>query len=341
MKLAILVILAVTPAIVHAQPSRKEILAREVDDYVKTVHAAATTFLNKKLPAADRLKAMEPHSTIYDDKQVQQFEAAVRDDSEPPEIRAMALDKIVRSVPGDDRLRQLQQDWLGNPQAPRVLRLQALAVEANLQFSSMNTPELYQKLLDDPELAIKIFAYTRLVIHGDARAQQRLIGGLESPDKAGIPAPTAIGILSMALKKEYYPAVYKVLQQTKDEATRLEAIRALGFYPEARPALIVISRDDKEKEVHREAALGALYAGDRDNIVQYVTPLLSGAAASPRLQGIAIQMTIDVRQSSAYRTKAKKADSYDRLIQRLAREPGNPDVQRIANRYLLAVRPRY
>ena len=60
----------------------------------------------------------------------------------------------------------------------------------------------------------------------------------------------------MALKKEYYPTLYKVLQQTTDEATRLEAIRALGFYQEARGNLISISRNSNEKEEFREAALG-------------------------------------------------------------------------------------
>jgi HEAT repeat protein len=341
MKMTILLIMAMSPALVQAQPTKREVLAQEVDDYVKVVNGAAATFLNKRLPPAERVKALAPHSTIYDEKQVEQFKGVVLDADEQPEVRAMAMDRIARYVPGDERLRQVGTEWLGNPQAPRVLREEALTLEANFSFSSMNTPEIYQKLLDDPEMAIRVFAFTKLVIHGDARAQQKLINGLENPGAATVPAPTAIGILSMALKKEYYPAVYQVLLQTKDDATRLEAIRALGFYPPARQALIAISRDGNEKETNREAALGALYAGDREHIVQYVTPILTGTGASPRLQGVAIQMTIDVRQASTYRTKAKRADDHDRLIQKLARESVDPEVRKIANTYLESVRPRY
>ena len=126
-------------------------------------------------------------------------------------------------------------------------------------------------------------------------AQQKLINGLENPQSALLPAADAIQILSMSSKKEYYPAVYKVLQQTKDDATRLEAISALGFYKEAREKLVNISRDANEKEQFREAALEALFVGDKDNIVKYASPILSDKSATPHLQIIAVQMTIECK----------------------------------------------
>jgi hypothetical protein len=208
----------------------------------------------------------------------------------------------------------------------------------------MNVPEVYQKMLDDPDIDFRLFAFTKLIIHGDARAQQKLISGLENPATALLPAPTAIGVLSMSLKKEYYPAVYKVLQQTKDEPTRLEAIRALGHYAEARERIIAISRDGREKEAFREAALGALYGGDRDNIVQYAQPILVDKSATARLQAIAIQMTIDVRQAMTFRINAKQADAYDLLIKNIAEGKSDikaPDVIRVAGKYLQSVRPKY
>ena len=56
--------------------------------------------------------------------------------------------------------------------------------------------------------------------------------------------------------------LYKVVQQSKNEIARLDAIHALGFYKEARQQLITISHDANEKEQFRAAALEALDAGD-------------------------------------------------------------------------------
>lgn len=93
--------------------------------------------------------------------------------------------------------------------------------------------------------------------------------------------------------------------ETRDEATRLNALQALGPYREAREKIIAISRDSTEKEEFRTSALMALYSGDKDNIVNYVAPLLQDRSASPRLQALGIQMAIDVRKSMAYRKSRK------------------------------------
>jgi hypothetical protein len=341
MKTIVLLIATILPTLLYGQEAARQALKREIDAYTRQVYSDAQRFLNKELSAAERIKAVEPHSVIYDERQVEQFKAVVLDEREPAEVRAMALDKIAHHLPNDEWLVRLHTEWLGNPQTPRVLREAALKVEASLSFSHMNTPEVYQRMLDAPELAYRVFAFTKLVIHGDARAQQRLIEGLQNPEKAQLPTPLAISILTMAPKKEYYPALYQVLQQTRDPSTRLETIRALGPYMPARQQLIAISRDPAENVEFREAALAALYGSDRDNIVQYATPILSDPGAPPRLQGIALQMSIDVRQSSAYRTRAKRADTYDRLVQRLAREAADADVRRIASQYVEAVKPKY
>ncbi len=344
MKNKILTLLLLGATMAYGQSAKRDSLIGEIDKYVLTVNQAAEQFLNKRLSPEERIKAIEPHAIIYDEKQVEQFKNVVLDSSEPPEIRAKALNKIYAHVAEDERLVGLEVQWLGDRQAPKVLREEALHLAANLSFSSGDLPDVYQKLLDDPDLQFRVFAFTKLVIHGDARAQQKLIAGLLKPESALLPAPTAIGILSMAVKKEYLPAVYQVLQETGDEATRLEAVRVLGTYKEARNSLIRISRDPKEKVEFREAALGALYGGDRDNVIEYVAPILSDKSAPARLQAISIQMAIDVRQSMAYRVKAKNADNLDRLIKSIAEDKTlskDPALDKVAHKYLQTVRPNY
>ena len=342
MKYITLLILLISSLTSYAQHSKKEILIQEVDDYVKTVNKAADQFLNKTLSTTERISAIEPYEFIYDSSQIGQFKKIVLDDKEEPVIRAAALSKIYEVIADDEKLWSVALVWLSDPATPKVLRQSALDMVSNSSLLWMNVPDVYQKMLEDPDPEFRLFAFTQLIIHGDARAQQKLIDGLENPQSALLPAPTAISVLSMALKKEYYPALYNVLRQTKDEATRLEAIRALGSYKPAREDLITIMRSANEKEQLREAALDALFASDRDNIVQYASSILPDKSATLRLKIIAIQMTIDVRQTMAYRVKAKNADSYDRLIKRIANDKNNPaDLQNIAIKYMQFTRPNY
>ena len=342
MKYTILFLLAVSFEISYGQNSTKNSLIQEVDDYVQTVTRAADQFLNNKLSIKQRIDAIEPYDFIYNQKQIRQFKEIALDEKEPVEIRAAALSKIYDVIPDDEKLWSLAVGWLGNPDTPKVLRQVAFDLISNSTFSSMNVPDIYRKMLDDPDPEFRLFAFTQLIVHGDARAQQKLIDGLKNSQSALLPAPTAISVLSMAPKKEFYPALYQVLHQTKDEATRLAAIRVLGAYRGAKQDLIAISRDAREKEEFREAALGALFVGDRDNIVQYVTPVLSDKNAALRLKIVAIQMTIDVRQSMTYRANAKKADDYDQVIKKIANDKSNPpDLQNIAIKYLETVRPNY
>ncbi|HEY6974696.1 MAG TPA: tyrosinase family protein, partial [Chitinophagaceae bacterium] len=191
-------IIIVSSVTVYGQNSQKDSLLYEVSEYEKTVNKAATLFLNKELSTAERIKAMEPYAIVYDEKHVKQFKNIILDDKEQPEIRATALSKIYQFVLTDERLGTLAIEWLGDPQAPAILKQKAF------------------------QLAV----------------------------------------------------LYKVFQRTKNDATRFEAIRALGFYKEAREKLVNISRDASEKEEFREAALEALDAGDKAVIPTCPTSLL-------------------------------------------------------------------
>ena len=186
MKQIMLIMLIISSAIAYGQNSKKDSLLTEVKEYEKAVNNAANQFLNTKSSTAERLKAIEPYAIIYDEKQVEQFKNIVLDDKEQPEVRAVALSKIYQFVLNDEKLSTLAIEWLGDPQAPEVLKQKALQLAT----------------------------------------------------------------------------LYKVLQQSKNDATRLDAIRALGFYKEAREKLVTISSDANEQEEFREAALEALDAAD-------------------------------------------------------------------------------
>src|SRR3954447_11385340 len=151
MKQIILLTFIISSSFAYAQNSTKDSLIHEIDDYVKNVNKAADQFLNNKLSTVERIKAMESYEIIYDSKQVEQFKIIVLDHNENPDIRAIALQKIYQFVPGDDKLEALIIELLGNWQAPKVLRHEALELTENLSFASMDVPHVYQKMLEDPD----------------------------------------------------------------------------------------------------------------------------------------------------------------------------------------------
>lgn len=331
----------------NCQVSKRDSIKSEVDNYVRTVDRAAAVFLNRQLPTEERLKAIAPHAVIYDQKQIAQFKQTALSGDEKPEIRAMALSKLYPHVEKDDALYRQTIAWFSNPQTPPVLRKETLNLISNLSFSSMiGVLDVYPKMVEDPDPEFRVFAISKLMMNGDARTEQLLIRGLENPPSALVKPVDAINLLSLAPKKDYYPAVFKVLTDTKDEAVRLAAVQALGAYKEARQKLISISRDPDEKEDFRVSAIIALYSGDKDNIVSYVSPILQDKTATPRLQATGIQMTINARKTMAYRKSkaARKADDYDQRIRDIAEGRGvltNPEVRETANKYLLLVRPNF
>ena len=331
----------------YAQLSKRDSTRNAVAAYVQVVNKAADVFLNRRLPTEERLKAIAQYPIIYEDKQVQQFKTVALSNDEKPEIRAMALNKIYQYVETDERLLNQAIQWFGNPETPRALRYETLNLIGNLSFSSLTgTLEVYNKMVNDPDLNFRSFAVSKLVLNGDARAQQLLIQGLDNSKVALFPTAHAIELLSLAPKKEFYPAVYKVLLETQDQAARLAAVQVLGPYKEARVKLIAISQNTEEKEVFRESALRALYSGDKDNIIQYVTPILQDKSASSRLQMLGLQMSIDTRRSMAYRKskKARKADSFDNLVKNIYERKGvnkSDAVINIANDYLMIVKPKF
>lgn len=329
------------------QETKRDSLSNAVAQYTQAVNSAAEQFLDRQQPVPNRLKAIAPYALVYEQRHVDQFKRTVLSDEEPPEIRAMALNKIYQHVENDEALLGQVVKWFENPETPKPLRDETLQLIGNLSFSSFTgVMEPYKRMVRDPDPRFRAFALSKLLVNGDATAQQLLITGLENPQEALVEPPLAIELLALSPKKEFYPAVYKVLLETRDEATRLNALQALGPYREAREKIIAISRDSTEKEEFRTSALMALYSGDKDNIVNYVAPLLQDRSASPRLQALGIQMAIDVRKSMAYRKsrKARKADEFDIQVRNIAEGRGilqSREVQQIANKYLLLVRPPF
>lgn len=343
--LLILLSFSSTALFACGQADKRDSIANSVAAYVQSAGQAANIFLNRQLPDDQRLKAIAPYSQVYDEGQIRLFKATVLDGDQSPAIRAMALNKIYQQVDADENLFAQVVGWFANPRTPQPLRDETLSLIGNLSFSSVpRVLDVYHQMVQDPDPRYRSFVLSKLLLNGDARAQQLLIRGLQDPEAALVPPVQAIELLSYAPKPEYYPAVFKLLQETKEDSVRLAAVQALGAYRPARERLTAISRDAAAGEAFRISALMALYSGDRENIVGYVTPILQDGRAPLALHMLALQMTLDVRKKMAYRRNAKRADAYDLLVRNIAEGKGvsqAPELRDLANKYLLQVRPQF
>jgi len=179
------------------QVDKRDSIRNEVEKYVQTVNRAAAVFLNRQLPAEERLKAIAPHAVIYDERQIAQFKQTVLSNDETPEIRAMALNKLYQHVDKDDALYKQIITWFADPQTPKVLRRETLNLISNLSFSSLiGVLDVYPKMVEDPDPDFRMFAISKLIMNGDARTEQLLIRGLENPPSALVQPADAIELLS-------------------------------------------------------------------------------------------------------------------------------------------------
>ncbi len=343
MKNIILVFAIFSATLSFAQQAKKDSILRSVEQYKGIVFKDASTFINNSLSVENRIKAIQKHAVIYDENQKAEFKRIVLSERETPEIRAVGLNKIYSEVDKDQKFLEQILQWFSNPQTPKPLRDETLSLIGNLSFSTLpNILEPYHKMVEDPDKRFREFAFIKLVTNGDARAQQLLIRGLEDPNARLIEPILSIQMLSAAPKKDFYPAVYKLLLETKNEEERLMAIQTIGGYREAKDKLISIFQSPEEKSKFRESALIAFYSNNKAETLKYIPQILTDKSASPALQILAIQIAINERKVISYRKKAKRADELDIIIRNISESrESDKELVAIAKKYLLLVRPNF
>jgi|GEM_PF-1838456 len=341
----ILILLVFSSTIVFAQQTKKDSILKSIEEYRAMVFKDASTFINNSFSIEERIKAIQKHAIIYDDNQKDQFKRIVLSERETPEIRAMGLNKIYSEVDKDEKFFDQIVLWFSNPKTPKILRDETLSLIGNLSFSSRpGILDAYHKMVEDPDKVYREFVFTKLVINGDSRAQQLLIKGLEDANSRLIDPILSILILSSAPKKDFYPAVYKLMLETKNDDERLIAIETIGGYPEAKNKLMSIFLSPEEKSKFRESALIAFYSSNKQETTKYLSRLLLDTSASSALQILVIQIAINEKKAIAHRKKANRADELDNLIKAISENKGinnNNDQVNVAKKYLLLIRPKF
>lgn len=300
---------------------------------------AFNVFLNENLSEDQRIEAVSKHALVKSPKQLDALKSIVRNTSNSDRIRTTALRKIKHYVKDDIQLYDEVVAWLLNTGTPTMLRKETLETIGSLSFTSFGMQavpdhllDIYRKLMDDPIIEYRKTALNFLVLHGDDNAQQRLIRGLQNPAASLLPASESIALLGHDIHGDHYPVIYKVLQETTDKSTKIQAIKVLGNYELAKGDIIDYLNDAKEDRDIRLAAIKTLNAFDQGNFSDYTQPLFEKENTPDELLIYAINAEKYRRILPANRDK--ESDSFDISVKSLINKDRSDDLIKAAKIYV-------
>lgn len=156
---------------------------------------------------------------------------------------------------------------LGNKEEPTPVRLAALqalqaASFAVIQFESCRGDYLatLRAVATDSDLELRQRALGILTREKDGFAQQRLLEGLENPEKALLPPEKALQLLSYDVHTEAYPVARRIVSNPPSVAAKREALRLLAADASSKPLFEKVLRDKDETREIRQLSASALHS---------------------------------------------------------------------------------
>jgi hypothetical protein len=155
---------------------------------------------------------------------------------------------------------------VGNKEEPTPVRLAALqalqaASFAVIQFESCRGDYLatLRAVATDSDLELRQRVLGILAREKDGFAQQRLLEGLENPEKALLPPEKALQLLSNDVHAEAYPVARQIVSNPPSVAAKREALRLLAADASSKPLFEKVLRDKDEAREIRQLSASALH----------------------------------------------------------------------------------
>jgi len=194
--------------------------------------AAVTVAANARRPPKERIAAMGKvtQAVCEKDSKLQALLNVLRNTNEPISVRLAALQALQAASFAVVQFESRRADYLAT--------LRAVATDAN--------PELRQRVLG------------LLAREKDGFAQQRLLEGLEQPEKALLPPEKALQLLSYDIHADAYPVARTIVDNPPNEEARREALRLLSADASSKPLFERILNDRNETKENRQLSASAL-----------------------------------------------------------------------------------
>jgi hypothetical protein len=193
--------------------------------------------------------------------------AVATNSRKPVKERIAAMANVTQAVCESDNKLQALLKVLRNTNEPTPVRLAALqalqaASFAVVQFESRRADYLatLRAVATDPDPELRQRVLGLLAREKDGFAQQRLLEGLQQPEKALVPPEKALQLLSYDVHAEAYPVARMIVNNPPNEGAKREALRLLAADASSKPLFERILNDKEETRKIRQLSASALQA---------------------------------------------------------------------------------
>src|SRR5690348_11464607 len=195
--------------------------------------------------------------------------------------RVKAFAGISRAICDDkDKLEEVVK-VLQDRSSPQAVRLAALRALQSASFSVVKfapcRPDYLtalRSLMEDPDPEIRQRVLGILAREQDGYAQQRLLEGLQHPDKALVPPEKALQLLSYDIHADAYPVAREIVNNPPSPDAKREALRLLAGDASSVPTFESILQSKDEPVEMRRLSASALHALAPKKMQQYARDIV-------------------------------------------------------------------
>ena len=181
--------------------------------------------------------------------------------------RVAALQEVPLAVCENDENLNSLLNIIRDRKEPIKVRLAALqSIQAAsfsvIAFESCRPDYLaaLREVVDDPDPELRQRVLGILARENDSYTQQRLLDGLQNPEKALVPPEKALQLLSYDIHTESYSVARDIVDNPPNPDAKREALRILAADPNSAPVFEKLLTDKDESREVRQISAAALQA---------------------------------------------------------------------------------
>jgi len=224
----------------------------------KSVRSAMSVATSARKPVEERVAALAevPLAVCENDNDLQAVLKVFRDKDDPVEVRLAAL---------------------------QTLQAASFSVIAFESCRGDYTAALREVAEDqDSELRQRVLGI--LSRDKDGFAQEKLLEGLQNPEKALVPPEKALQLLSYDAHAEAYSVAREIVSVPPNSAAKREALRLLAADATAAPMFEKILRDKSESPEIRQISASALHAVEPEKLQENARDILLDNSEQEEIQ---------------------------------------------------------
>jgi hypothetical protein len=256
---------------------------------------------------------------------------------EDADKRVAAFAGVARAICDDKEKLEDVINVLKDVQSPQAVRLAALRALQSASFSVVKftpcRPEYLaalRSLIDDPDPEVRQRVLGILAREQDGYTQQRLLEGLQQPEKALVPPEKALQLLSYDIHADAYPVAREIVKKPPNPAAKREALRLLAADAGSVPTFEGILRDKNEPPEIRQLSASALHSLAPKKMQAYARDIVLDDSESDELKTTSLTALTHFGEEAA----VSDDDALQKTVDTLKDEASSPDLKNSAENFL-------